>query len=131
MFEFYIVLENTLDSINYKCSKNTNISDNMFYLKITWASLSDHDKNAMSWRSTGTYANETALISTKVLNTYVFILGSINNFYLLFIFWIYLSQQLHLFHPFLNFLNKLVEFLFVYSNWSKALWMLEKMCGPF
>ena len=35
MFEFYVVLEYTVDSINYKCSKNTNISDNMLYLKIT------------------------------------------------------------------------------------------------
>ena len=69
----YTVLEYTVDGINYKCWKDTNISENMLYLKITWIGLSDRDRNAMYWKSTSTYANEIALTPTKVFNTYVFI----------------------------------------------------------
>ena len=69
----YTVLEYTVDGINYKCWKDTDISENMLYLKITWAGLSDRDRNAMYWKSTSTYANEIALTPTKVFNTYVFI----------------------------------------------------------
>ena len=58
-----------VDSINYKCKKNTYIWDNIYlYLKITCACLTDYDRNAMSWKSTSTYAKGIALTPTKVFN---------------------------------------------------------------